>query len=128
MKIDARTETEQTNARLVADFIDSWMAEDFDLPCEYKRYLHPEAEVRLSEEHPMIKGVDGVIEAMQAFIAQGGAVKSAISEEVIARGPLVLNVRTDVVTIPGQGDMTFHIAANLLVVDGKITEWAEFSF
>lgn len=47
-------------------------------------------------------------------------------EEDIARGPVVLNVRTDLIRIPGQGDMTFGIAALFVIKDGKITEWNEY--
>jgi limonene-1,2-epoxide hydrolase len=126
MKIDARTESERANARLVGTFVAGWMAEDFDLAREYTRYLHPDAEVRMSEEHPMLHGAQATIAAMQAFNAAGGAVKSAETEEIYARGPLVVTVRTDVVTIPDQGDQVFKIAATFIVKEGRITEWAEF--
>jgi len=126
MKIDAASATDSANAGLVTDFIAGWMASDFDVAEQYPRFLHPDAQVRMSEEHPMLASCQAVVEAMQGFIAAGGWVKSAITEEVFARGPLVVTIRTDVVTIPDQGDMTFRIAATFIVKDGRIVEWSEF--
>lgn len=117
---------EQANAKLIEDFVTGWMAPGFDVAESYARYLAPNCVHRMSEEHPPLTSAADAIRAMQDFNASGGAVLKADIKETIARGPLVINIRDDVVRIPGQGDVPFRICALFVVKDGQIAEWNEY--
>ncbi len=117
---------EQANARLVEDFVTGWMAPGFDVATSYAHYLAPDCVHRMSEEHAPLTSAADAIKAMQDFAASGGAVLQADIRETVARGPLVINIRDDVVRIPGQGDVPFKICALFVVKDGRIVEWNEY--
>ena len=120
------TEAETANAGLIDAFVTGWMAPDFDVAKSYARYLAPGCVHRMSEEHPPLTTADDAIRAMQDFAASGGAVLKADIKETIARGPLVIQTRDDMVRIPGQGDVPFRICALFVVKDGRIAEWNEY--
>ena len=120
------SDVEQANARLIEDFVMGWMAPDFDVAKSYARYLAPNCVHRMSEEHAPLTSAAEAIKAMQDFSASGGAVLRADIRETVARGPLVINIRDDVVRIPGQGDVPFKICALFVLKDGQIVEWNEY--
>ncbi len=120
------TEAEQANARLIDEFVTGWMQPGFDIAKSYAHYLAPNCIHRMSEEHAPLTTAADCIKAMQDFGASGGAVLEADIKETIARGPLVINIRDDVVRIPGQGDVPFKICALFVVKDGQIVEWNEY--
>jgi limonene-1,2-epoxide hydrolase len=120
------TDAERANAKLIDAFVGSWMQPDFDVAASYARYLAPNCVHRMSEEHAPLTTVADCIKAMRDFAASGGAVLKADIMETIARGPLVIQTRDDVVRIPGQGDVPFKICALFVVKDGRIVEWNEY--
>ncbi len=120
------TETETANAEMIDAFVTGWMAPDFDVAKSYTRYLAPNCVHRMSEEHAPLTTAADCIKAMQDFAASGGAVLKADITETIARGPLVIQTRDDVVRIPGQGDVPFRICALFVVKGGRIVEWNEY--
>ena len=120
------TEAESANVRLIEEFVGGWMEPGFDVAESYARYLAPDCVHRMSEEHAPLTSAADCIRAMQDFAASGGAVLEARIRETIGRGPLVINIRDDVVRIPGQGDVPFKICALFVVKDGRIAEWNEY--
>lgn len=120
------TDAERVNGALIDEFVGGWMLPGFDVAESYARYLAPDCVHRMSEDHPPLTTAADAIKAMQDFAASGGAVLKADIKETIARGPLVIQTRDDVVRIPGQGDVPFSICALFVVKDGRIAEWNEY--
>ena len=113
-------ELEKANVRLVNAFVESWYDPTtvrFDLLADEGDFRtsvtlpHRYSPVQLKDEWlDHLKPTDRVeVEIHQTF----------------CRGPVVTNVRTDIVRYDGKPDKSFEIVSNFYVEGGKIKEWTD---
>ena len=115
------TEIEKANIKLVTDFCHSWNEPDHAVTM-----LAPDASVRMYFDKPAIVGAAAVGEEMQKAMGLKDKVKVQI-HKIFAEGPVVMTVRTDILTSPGKPDQVFNIVGIFNVRNGKIQEWIDYN-
>ena len=121
----AMTDSEKANVKFVTDFVKGWEAKKYDADKEYAFYLAPEASVRMEEDKPPLIGPAAVAAESKKFMAGGARIEVKI-HDTFARGPVVVNARTDIIKAPGKPDQEFKVAGVFVVKKGKIAEWTDY--
>ena len=114
------TETDNANAKLIEDFCNSWNDPDKSVS-----YLAPDAVVRLSEDQPPVTGPAAAAAAFKSFMGHGEKISVKIFT-TFSKHPLVANVRTDTLIVPGKADQVFQVVGVFIVKNGKIKEWTDY--
>ena len=114
---------EKENLKLVTDFVKGWEAKHYDAEKEFSDYVAPDASIRMEEDKPAMQR-EGAAKQMKGFYTGGGNLEVKI-HETFARGPVVVNTRTDTVTMPGKGAQDYKVCG-VFVVKGKIVEWTDY--
>lgn len=113
------TEAEKANVKLVEDFCAAWSGKDAD---KVMAFFSDNPSYRQTELQAPAVGRQAVFEKVS------GGVKVATKFEVHeswARGPMVINERTDYFDSPRL--KRWHGVGVFLVKDGKIVEWQDFT-
>jgi limonene-1,2-epoxide hydrolase len=113
------TESEKANVKLVEDFCMAWSSKDAD---KVMAFFSDNPSYRQTEQQAPAVGRQAVAEKV------AGGVKVATKFEVHeswARGPMVINERTDYFDSPRL--KRWHGVGVFLVKDGKIVEWQDFT-
>lgn len=111
--------TEQSNARLVAEFCASVSKLD---PEAMRPFFADDVVYRMTETTPPIVGVDGVLEAYRTLNATSIEFKVL---ETFTAGPLVITRRVDRFVSPRP--FTWQGVGVFFVKDGKIKEWSDYT-
>jgi limonene-1,2-epoxide hydrolase len=115
----AMTEAEKANLKLVDAFCAAWPEHDLG---KIMAFFSDNPAYRQSEVQPPATGRQGVTDKI------GGFLKNVVKFEVHdswARGPMVVNERTDYFT--GLSLKAWHGVGVFLVKDGKIVEWYDYT-
>jgi limonene-1,2-epoxide hydrolase len=115
----AMTETEKANVKLVNDFCAAAGGKNAE---KLMAFFGPNPVYRQTETTPPAVGADAVREKFN------GMVKVATKFEVHeswARGPMVINERTDYFDSPRL--KRWHGVGVFMIKDGKIVEWQDFT-
>ncbi len=88
--------------------------------------LAADASVRMYFDKPPIIGAAAVGAEIKSFMGTDKNLKVEIHRS-FAAGPVVVNVRTDTLTRPGEPDQVFQIVGVFQVKDGKIKEWIDYN-
>jgi limonene-1,2-epoxide hydrolase len=113
------TEGEKANVKLVEDFCAAWSSKDAE---KVMAFFSDNPSYRQTEQQAPAVGRQAVAEKI------AGGVKVATRFEVHeswARGPMVINERTDYFDSPRL--KRWHGVGVFLVKDGKIVEWQDFT-
>lgn len=113
------TDAEKANVKLVDDFCAAWSSKDAE---KVMAFFSDNPSYRQTEQQPPAVGRQAVAEKVS------GGVKVATKFEVHeswARGPMVINERTDYFDSPRL--KRWHGVGVFLVKDGKIVEWQDFT-
>lgn len=113
------TESEKANVKLVEDFCAAWSSKDAD---KVMAFFSDNPSYRQTELQAPAVGRQAVADKI------AGGVKVATKFEVHeswARGPMVINERTDYFDSPRL--KRWHGVGVFLVRDGKIVEWQDFT-
>lgn len=113
------TDIEKANVKLVKDFCDAWSGKDAD---KVMAFFSDNPSYRQTELQAPAVGRQAVAEKI------AGGVKVATKFEVHeswARGPMVINERTDYFDSPRL--KRWHGVGVFMVKDGKIVEWQDFT-
>jgi limonene-1,2-epoxide hydrolase len=113
-------ELEKANVKLVNAFIGSW----YEPAKVLFSLIAPDGVCRTSDTLPSVVGPAGAKEEWERYLTAADRVEVDI-HETFCRGPVVTNVRTDVVKTPGKPDRVFEIVGVFLLKDGKIKEWTD---
>jgi limonene-1,2-epoxide hydrolase len=112
------SELEKANLKLVNDFCAAWPAHDL---ARIMAFFSDNPAYRQTEAQAPATGRQGVTDKIDAFL------KSVVKFEVHdswARGPMVINERTDYFT----GRLKFWRGVGVfLIKDGKIVEWYDYT-
>jgi limonene-1,2-epoxide hydrolase len=76
-------------------------------------------------DKPAIIGAAAVGAAIKTYMGPTHQLNTTIHES-IARGPVVVTVRTDTVTSPGKPDLVFRNVGVFHLKNGKIQEWVDY--
>jgi len=115
---ESQTEQDKANIAVVKAFIAGWDQADRGSP-----HLADNASLRMEEGKPALIGKKAYTDAWAALLpGQKVVVKY---HEIVARGPVVLTNRTDILVTPGKPDMNYEIVGYFIVKDKKIVEWAD---
>ncbi len=112
---------EQANLDLVTEFCAAFATRDMD---KIRSYLADDFVYRLAEFAPWRSGEDG-LNAMRSYVDSSETIQFEILGSW-ARGPIVVNERIDRFT--GERTRDIHLTGVFFVVDGKIREWADYSY
>jgi limonene-1,2-epoxide hydrolase len=113
------TDAEKANVKLVEDFCAAWSSKDAD---KVMAFFSDTPSYRQTEQQAPAVGREAVAEKVS------GGVKVATKFEVHeswARGPMVINERTDYFDSPRL--KRWHGVGVFLIKDGKIVEWQDFT-
>jgi limonene-1,2-epoxide hydrolase len=113
------TDSEKANVKLVEDFCAAWSSKDAD---KVMAFFSDNPSYRQTELQAPAVGRQAVFEKVS------GGVKVATKFEVHeswARGPMVINERTDYFDSPRL--KRWHGVGVFMVKDGKIVEWQDFT-
>src|SRR5262245_34323408 len=112
--------TQNTNLKVVADFIASWSDPD-----KAVTFLAPDASVRMVEDQPAVVGPEAVGAAMKEFMAPG--VKLTVKTlHTTALGPGVVDQRMERVETTGKAEQGFSVVGVFVVRDRQIKEWTDY--
>jgi limonene-1,2-epoxide hydrolase len=115
----AMSDREKANLKLVNDFCAAWPAHDL---AKIMAFFSDNPAYRQTETQPPTVGRDAVTAKIDGFL------KSVVKFEVHdswARGPMVINERTDVFS--GGRLKSWRGVGVFLVKDGKIVEWDDYT-
>lgn len=119
VKAAPMTETEKANVKLVEDFCAAWGGKDAD---RVMAFFSDNPSYRQTELQAPAVGREAVAQKVT------GGVKVATKFEVHeswARGPMVINERTDYFDSPRL--KRWHGVGVFMIKDGKIVEWQDFT-
>jgi limonene-1,2-epoxide hydrolase len=111
---------EKANVKVVDDFIAS-----FNDPAKLATFFSNDASIRMVDEKPAVIGPKAFLEEVKK-ISNPGDKFEVVTHDKWAKGPMVVNSRTDIVKSPGKPDMPIKIAGFFIVRNGKITEWTDY--
>lgn len=115
------TPAEQANATLVTDFCGAWLKRDIDV---LMPYLADSISYRITETTPAIVGRDAFRSRIKSIVDRMTRIEFAVVE-TMAKGPIVINERHDVL-VSAQGTRRFHCVGMFFLVNGKIVEWTDY--
>ena len=113
------TESEKTNVKLVEDFCAAWSSKDAD---KVMAFFSDNPSYRQTELQAPAVGRQAVAEKISSGVKV--ATKFEVHESW-ARGPMVINERTDYFDSPRL--KRWHGVGVFLVKEGKIAEWQDFT-
>jgi len=118
------TEVETTNERIARNFMADWSTRDTDTLIAY---LADDIVYQVYEGGPVKNGTAEVRESLQRFFEHWQRVEFFI-ERLTVIGPIVVYERREEYDgVAGQQDWRFHVAGLLVIEDGKIRHWRDYS-
>lgn len=117
----ALTPAEQANAAIVTDFCAAWLKRDIEV---LMPYLADTISYRITETTPPIVGRAAFHDRIKAIIDRMTRIEFAVVE-TMAKGPIVINERRDVLMSP-ERTRRFHCVGTFFLVNGKIAEWTDY--
>jgi uncharacterized protein (TIGR02246 family) len=119
------TEIEQANMGVARAFNECWSNRDCD---RLLTLLAEDVAYMVYEGGPVHVGVAAVEGAVRPFLAKYERVDFQIVR-MEAMGPVVIHERTEDYYAPGgERDTHFHVIGLLVVQDGKISLWRDYSY
>lgn len=118
------TVTERNNIKLVTDFCNAWT-----VPIDWNQlgsFLAADCIFRPTQTTPLVEGRDAIIMMLRGFAEKATSCQFEVLDSW-ARGPIVVNDRIDRFTLPDQ-NMEIPVAGVFHVIDGKISEWSDYTF
>jgi limonene-1,2-epoxide hydrolase len=112
-------EIQKANVKVVNDFLASW----YEPHKTDISFLVPDGRYKTNDNTPALKA-DELIPYLKSAMGPEDRVV-VITYETFAKGPLVVNSRTDIVKSPGKKDRAFDIVSHFLLKNGKIVEWTD---
>ena len=113
------TAAEKANIALVDAFCQSW-----NEPTRCVTMVAQDASLKLFHDRPPVIGPAALESEMKNAMA--GIKIDVEVHRVFAQGPVVVNVRTDVMTFPDRPDRIVKVIGFFHLKDGKIQEWADY--
>jgi limonene-1,2-epoxide hydrolase len=117
------TNAEKANAKLVADFCESWSTRDLK---QILPRLSPECIYRMSETIPAVTGHAGVTEKLGSWMTSSDRGIEFKILDTWAAGPMVMNHRVDSFRSTKQ-PLTWEGIGVFFVKDGRIREWSDYT-
>ena len=118
------TELEQANEALTRAFNQAWSDRDCD---RLLTYLSNEVEYMVYEGGPVHRGPATIEKAVRPFMAKYSRIEFKILRLHVL-GPVVIHERTEDYFGPdGKHDTHFHVVGLLVIQDGKIVVWRDYS-
>jgi len=115
---------EQANLKLVNDFLKGWAAADAT-GAGLAAFFTDDCTLRLQEGKPPILGKAAVTAAFDGYLSKGSRYAINILESC-AKGPIVINSRTDAAIVDGAPGKATPVVGFFLVRNGKIAEQSDF--
>jgi limonene-1,2-epoxide hydrolase len=116
--------SEEPNVRLVNDFMRGWAAVDAT-GSKQAAFFADNCVVRLQEGKPAIQGKEALVAAFDAYLKKGARFEIKVSSSC-AKGPVVINSRTDAPIIKGIVGKGISVVGVFIVRGGKIMEQWDF--
>jgi len=114
------TATEEANVRLVDEF-----CQTFNDGEKLVKSLADTAVVRMMEDKPAVVGPKATLDELKKLMGPQDKVE-VITHHTFAKGPVVMNLRTDILKAPGKPDQSFKVVGVFIVKGGKIVEWTDY--
>lgn len=115
------TSAEKANVQVVNDFCASFAGRDV---AKIASFLADTCVYRVTETAMPLVGKDAVVARIKGFVDPAQVVEFPVAE-TFAKGPIVMNERTDRFVRPDRTN-TFHVVGVFFVRDGKIAEWTDY--
>jgi limonene-1,2-epoxide hydrolase len=120
--VDAEwTSAEKVNVQVVNEFCASFAGRDV---AKIASFLADNCVYRVTETAMPLVGKDAVVARIKGFVDPAQVVEFPVAE-TFAKGPIVMNERTDRFVRPDRTN-TFHVVGVFFVRDGKIAEWTDY--
>jgi limonene-1,2-epoxide hydrolase len=115
---------EKTNLGIVDKFMKGWAASDAT-GAKQASFFSDDCIVRLQEGKPPIRGMPALIAAFDGYLSKGARFDIKITSSC-AKGPVVINSRTDGAIINGRATKGSAVIGFFLLRGGKIVEQSDF--
>lgn len=111
---------EDANLAVVRDFCAAFATKDM---AKIASYLAPEIVYRITETAPAVKGMDAIAR-IRTYVERANTIEFKIHDSW-ARGPMVINERTDTFVTPERTN-AYHLVGVFFLQGGKIAEWSDY--
>lgn len=116
-------ELEKANVAIVNAFVESWYEPEKTL----FSLIAPDGVCRTDEPLPPAIGPEECKKKFERTLKPTDRVE-VVTYQTYAKGPIVMNVRSDTLKSEGKPDRIFEIVGVFKIVDGKIQEWTDHAF
>ena len=115
---------ENANINIVDEFLKGWAAPDAT-GAKQASYFSHDCIVRLQEGKPPIQGMAALVLAFDGYLSKGARFDIKVTSSC-AKGPVVINSRTDGVIVNGTPTRGTAVIGFFLLRGGKIVEQSDF--
>ncbi|TAL00045.1 MAG: hypothetical protein EPO08_14835 [Rhodospirillaceae bacterium] len=114
------TAAEKANLKLVTEFCNSW-----NDPDKAATLLAPDSSVRMMEDAPPLIGPAAFTKTSKDYMGNGTKISVKILH-TFTKGPVVVTVRVDTITMVGKPDQVFKVVGVFVVKNSLIKEWTDY--
>jgi limonene-1,2-epoxide hydrolase len=115
------TVKEKANVELVTSFVKSFWSPEETLYSS----IAPDGVIRVAEVVPAAVGPEGARAQIFQFLKSTDRVEVEI-HDTFAEGPIVVNIRTDIVRSEGKPEQVHSLVGVFFIKDGRIQEWTDY--
>jgi limonene-1,2-epoxide hydrolase len=117
------TDAEKANVKVVNDMCAAWTAPiDFD---RIGRFLADDCTFRASETAAPVKGRQAIVDTLRKMLGSPSKARFDIVQ-TFARGPMVVNERFDLFTLPAR-EINWNGVGVFFLKNGLIAEWSDYT-